>query len=989
MKKKSLNKPFILREGLKQSAIVFFLSFMIVLSSQSSAFAASGNQEKQDGTISGIVSDSQGFTLPGVNVVVTGTTLGTTTDIDGKYTIENLTAGQTLTFSFIGMVPQELNPATATSFDIVMLDDAQGLEEVVVVGYGSMQRKQITSSVSTIDSEKLQKKATTTPMQLLQGKVAGLTISKPSGSDPTGETKINIRGNTSINGGESPLIIVNGVEVASLDIISPEDIETFSVLKDGSAAAIYGSRGTNGIIIITTKEGKAGAPTVEYSGYTSFDQVYNKPNFLSANEFRALGNKINKATGNASSDWYDAVLQTSRNYTHNIAISGGAAKTNYRGSIEYSDAKGSVIESFKKKLSGRININHKAINDRLNVKADLSASQTRYRAADYGAFSSAVRMNPTEAIYNEDGTYKHFTQRFIDNPVAKIKDKTSHNAHKILLSSIYADFKIIEGLKLGGRLAWKIEDWNIGEYESRTSEKSLENSEPGYANRQAMFSYRDNYELNANYRKQFGKHEISGMVNWTYEKDIFESMLMENRGFASDAFLYNSIESGSFLKDPEQSNYKMDTYKKKKELESYRARLVYSYDNKYMFTGSINREGASIFGKNNKWGTFFGLSGGWTITEENFMKDIPEINYLKLRIGYGETGNSGAGPYQSLARIGQEFLSYNFRGKPIVAYGLTNNPNPNLEWEKKAEINLGLDFAILDNVIEASIDVYQRKTSKLLYDLDAPLPSSVNDRVMVNIGELYSEGIELSLNTKNIKTEDFSWTTSFNGSYNQGHVEKLDLANNSSYLNREKTDLGYIYRIETDKPIGNFYGKRFVKIDENGKWVFKDINGDGVGDDKDKEVIGNGAPKYHIGLTNTLNYKNFSLDIFFRSALDFDIINYGKMFYENINKFPNENILASSTSNGLNDAPQYSDYYLEKGDYIKLENVSLSYNFDVKNINFLSSARIYASCSNVFTITKYSGLTPDLNATGQYPGKDGLEFYPVSRTFTIGASIKF
>ncbi|MCZ4694722.1 TonB-dependent receptor [Ancylomarina euxinus] len=991
MKKKSLHKPSYYLEGFKQSAIVFFLSLAIVISNQAGVFASTGNQDNQDRTISGVVSDSQGLSLPGVNVRISGTSRGTTTDIDGKYSINQIEDGQTLIFSFIGMISQEINPLTAKSFNIVLLDDAQGLEEVVIVGYGSMQRKQITSSVSTVDSESLQRKATTSPIQLLQGKVAGLTISRPSGSDPTASPTIMIRGNTSLRGYASPLIIVNGVEVSSLDIISPEDIETFSVLKDGSAAAIYGSRGTNGVIIITTKEGKKGVATVEYSGYASFEQVYNKPDLLTADEFRTLGNKLSKETGDASTDWYDELLQTSRNYTHNIAISGGSAKTKYRASIEHSDVTGIVLESFKKRLNGRININHKAINDRLNVKADLSASQTRYRAPDYGAFSTAVTMNPTQSIYNEDGTYQYFTERFRDNPIASIKNKTHDNAHKILLSSIYADFKIIDGLKIGGRLAWKIEDWNIGEYESRLSERSLENSQEGYAKREAKFSYRDNYELNANYRKQIGKHEFSGMVNWTYEKDIYETMLMENRGFATDAFLYNSIESGSFLKDPDQSDYKMDTYKQKVELESYRARMVYSYDNKYMVTGSVNCEGSSVFGKNNKWGTFFGLSGGWTITEEGFMKDIPEINYLKLRIGYGETGNAGASPYSSLARIGQEFLSYNFRGNPIVAYGLTNNPNPNLGWEKKAEINFGLDFAILDNVIDGSLDVYQRKTSDLLYRLPAALPSAVNDDLLTNIGDLYSEGIELSLNTKNITSENFSWTTSLNASYNQGKVEKLDLSSGSAFFHVEETSLGSIYKVETGEPLGNFYGKRFDRIDENGKWVFKDLNKNGEIDEGegDKEILGNGAPKYHIGFTNSLKYKNFNLDIFFRSALDFDVINYGKIFYENITKFPNSNVYATTGQNGLKDAPQYSDYYLEKGDYIKLENISLSYNFDVKNINYISSARLYVSCSNVFTITKYSGLTPDLEAGGTRPGLDGLNFYPVSRTFTIGAAIKF
>lgn len=304
---------------------------------------------------------------------------------------------------------------------------------------------------------------------------------------------------------------------------------------------------------------------------------------------------------------------------------------------------------------------------------------------------------------------------------------------------------------------------------------------------------------------------------------------------------------------------------------------------------------------------------------------------------------------------------------------------------KKAEINLGLDFAILDNAIDGSIDVYRRKTSDLLYLLDAALPSAVNDKVLVNIGDLYSEGIELNLNTRNIKTEDFIWTTSFNAAYNQGKVEKLDLQAGTSYFLEDITDLGAIYKIEEGEPFGNFYGKRFVKIDENGKWVFKDLK-----NSDNKEILGNGTPKYLIGLTNNLKYKNFSLDIFFRSALDFKIINQGRMFYEkNTTVFPETNIYATSGRNGLTEAPQYSDYYLENGDYIKLENISLSYDFDVANINYLSSARLYVSCSNVFTITNYSGLTPDLTVGGLRPGSDGLNFHPVSRTFTIGAAIKF
>ncbi len=953
-------------------------------------------QQKQENKkrITGVVVDSQGIPLPGVSVVIEGTTRGTVTDFNGYYEIDQVQSSQALIFSFIGMTTKKVDVGKTSDYDINLQDDNQGLEEVIVVGYGSMQRKQITSSISVIDSEDLQEGATTSPIQLLQGKVAGLAISRPNGSDPNSSPQIMLRGMSSI-GNASPLIIVNGVEVSSLDIVSPEDIESFSVLKDGSAAAIYGSRGTNGVILITTKQGKESKATVEYSGYYSFDQISKKPNILNAQEYKALALKRGVRVGDASTDWYDELLQRSSNVVNNVAISGGSSNTNYRASIEYADNQGIALKSYKKRLNGRVSINHKAIDNRLSIKTDLSVNQSKYRGADYGAFGTALTMDPTQPIYEEDGiTYKKFPDYGKNNPIAAIKQNTVDNTHKILLANIYADFKIVDGLKVGGRMAWKIEDWNIGRYESRFSEGSIENDYEGRAERGAMFSYRNNYELNTNYRKQIGLHEISGMLNWSKESDTYETMNMWNKGFATDAFSYHNMDAGSWLKD-EMKTPGISSYKKKNELESYRARFVYSYDDKYLLTASYNREGSTRFGENYKWGDFKGISLGWTITKESFMKQFTPINYLKLRVGYGETGNNAAPEYQSLARIGTEGLSYLFRGQTVVAYGLKNNPNPNLKWEEKAEINLGLDFSVFADRFDGSIDVYQRKTSDLLYEIDAPLPSNLNPRTLTNVGEIINKGIELTLNAVVFNTSEIKWNASINGSYNTNEIKKLTigLKNSPQYFKQLPApgNLGTVYRLEEGQPIGNFYAKRFVKIDDNGKWIFKDLNNDGaIKDEDDREIVGNGIPKYFAGFTNNFQYKNFTLNIFFRGAFDYDILNVGKMYYENINKFPANNIYATTGKNGLTENSQYSDYYLEKGDYIKLENVSLSYNFDVKKIKFLSSARIYASCSNVFTITGYSGLSPEKDIAGlESAGYDGMNFYPITRTFTIGTSIKF
>lgn len=985
---------FIMRTNIIKNCIITICLIVFVGMNGNQIYAeALELQQNEMIKVKGKVTDKEGLSLPGVNVAVKGTLNGVVTDVNGDYII-SVNRKATLVFTFVGMKTAEVLVDTRQVINVTLEEDATGLSEVVVVGYGKMKRKQITSAVTTIDSENLQKGVSSNPLQLMQGKVAGLSISRPNGSDPNSSPEIMLRGMTSINGGSSPLIIVNGVQVGSLDIVSPEDIENISVLKDGSAAAIYGSRGTNGVILITTKQGKESAATVEYSGFYSVETVSNRPDILSADEFRSLAKKQGHNYGNASTDWYDELLQSSSNFVHNVAISGGTKNTNYRASIEYNDNKGIALKSFKERVNGRINLNHKAIKERLSINVDLSASQTKSRSANYGAFATALTMDPTQPIFENDGmTYMKFPDFGKNNPVADINQNTYDNTHKVLLANISAKFRIIDGLNIGGRMAWKIEDTNTGGYESVLSEGSIENDYAGRASRGATFSYRNNYELNADYVKQIGKHEASIMFNWSKESDTYETMGMWNKGFATDAFLYNSIESGSWLKDKDKTPG-MSTYKKKNELESYRARLVYSYDDKYMLTFSYNREGSSKFGKNNKWGDFKGLSLGWNITNESFMESFEILNNLKLRVGYGETGNNVGSEYQSLARIGQEGLSYPFRGETIVAYGLKGNPNPNLEWEKKAETNIGLDYSILNDKIYGSIDAYHRLTSDLLYDADAPLPSNLNPKTISNVGEIVNQGIELTVNAKVLDNSDFKWNTSFNISYNRNEVKKLTVGQASTPWEVEGLptpgNLGNVFLIEENEPIGNFYAKRFERIDENGKWVFKDLNNDGeIKDEDDREIIGNGSPDFFAGLNNVFTYKGFDLQVFLRGAFGYQILNTSKMYYENINKFPASNIYKSTGEDGLKDNSQYSDYYLEDGDYVKIDNITLGYNFDVSKIDYLSSARLYFTCNNVYTFTEYTGLTPEVSIAGLTPGYDRMSFYPITRTFSVGAIIKF
>jgi len=964
--------------------------------------------QQTNGKVTGKVVDMTGETIPGVSVMIKGTSVGTITNIDGIYELSNVAEGAVIVYSFIGFTTQEVNVAGRTEINITLAEEVTGLDEVVVVGYGSMERKQITSAVASINTSDLPTVAASSPVQQLQGRIAGLNISNPSGSDPNGSPKILIRGMTSIQGG-APLIIVDGVVVGSLDVVAPEDIESFSVLKDGSAAAIYGSRGTNGVILITTKGGAKDKTTVEYSGYYAFDQVSDRPDILTADEFRALGEVMavdEDVLGTASTDWYEELLQSNHNMVHNLAFSGGSEKSNYRASIDYMDNKGIALNSFKKRLNGRINVNHKAIDDKLNVRLSLTASQANYRGANYGLFGNAARFNPTKPVFDENGEYTTFNEFGLDNPLNILDTDTQENKSKVVLANIFAEYEVLEGLKVGGRAAWKVEDSNSGKYISSERENFQEEDIKGQASTTNFHSYRNTYEANVSYRKRIEKHDFSLMGNFTHENDLWYWYYRMNSNFVSDKFLWHDMGSGMSLNDSELPGGASMTppydwqrpSRAEKTVQSWRGRLVYSYHDRYMMTVSYNREGSSIFGDDNKWGNFYGISGGWTLTEENFMESVPFINYMKLRVGYGETGNPAAPPYSSLSTVIQEGLPYVFNGKMINAYALEKNPNPTLAWERKAEVNLGIDYAIWNNRLDGTIDIYSRKTKDMLYNAAAPVPSLIKPTRQSNIGEVSNKGIEFSLNAKIFKNTAIKWNTSFNISFEKNEIEKLSNNNEepAPYYEGELSGngLGYTYWIMEGGSIGDFYGHRFAGFDENGKWLFynnenKKVSKDDITED-DRAVLGNGMPNYFLGLTNRLEYKNFDLEVFMRGAFDYQILNVGRLYQENLTKFPENNIYTSAVNSPLRDDPRYSDYYLEEGDYLKIENISLGYTFNTSNWKHVSSARLYASCSNVYTFTNYSGLSPELGGhTGLTPGFDNVKFYPVTRTFTLGAVIKF
>ncbi|TKG95229.1 TonB-dependent receptor [Puteibacter caeruleilacunae] len=956
------------------------------------SYAEASVKASQTDKITGKVTDESGEPLPGVSVVIKGTTIGITTDFDGKYTLSVPEGSNTLVFSFVGMLQQEVVIDGQSSLDIVMKQDMKDLDEVVVIGYGVQKKEEVTSSISSVSNDDFSAGLATNTMQVLEGKVAGLNIVRPAGSDPNASPQIRMRGITTVKAGSGPLVIVDGIPGGSLSSVTPEDIESIDVLRDGSAAAIYGTRGTNGVIIITTKKGSEGVSKLEYSSYISTEVVTKKPGILSADEYRALKKDYpNIVDGGTNTDWFDELVETPFNQVHNISLSGGNKNTNYRASINYRDVSGIVINTSRKYLNGRINVNHSALNDKLKTQVILSGTTIDADFTNYGAFEFAARLNPTMSVYNSDGTFWEPTGYGEFNPVAKLKQIENGAKNKILTASVKSDLEILEGLKLGGFLAMDRRDKNGHYYESKFAKGSIADGYNGHAKRDASFTYTNTFETTIDYNKYFGKHRVSLLGGYSYQDFTEEWFNAENKDFLSDAFTYNNLGAGNYIKDGKAG---MGSGKKRNKLIAFFGRAIYNYDNKYLLTASVRREGSSKFGANNKWGWFPAVSLGWRLKEEDFLKNADYIDDLKFRVGYGVTGNQDLDEYQSLTRFGAG-ANYMFNGGYTFSYGPSANPNPDLKWEKKKEFNIGVDFSLFNHKFGGTIDLYNRTTTDLLYEYTAQVPPMIHSSIFTNVGEMNNKGIELALNYNVFDKKDFSWDVDFNISYNKN--ELVSLSNEfykKSFQNMgglpSPGNLGDAYRLQEGVAVGSFFGKKFKGFTEDGKWIFEGQE-DGVVSDEDKDFIGNGNPTVFAGLTNTVRYKRFDLTVFLRGAFDYDVLNLKRMYYANAKWLPN-NILKEGLTTKLNDDPQYSDYYLEKGDFVKLDNVTLGYTFNVSKIEYLSKCRLYISGQNLAVITDYSGIDPEVggrNASGLEPGWDGRGFYPRTSIYTLGVNIEF
>lgn len=963
---------------------------------------------QQNRKIAGTVTDNNGEPIIGANVVVKGTTTGTVTDANGKYSLE-VPPGAVLQVSFIGYLTKELVVNTSKSADIKLIEDMQSLDEVVVVGYGTQKKGEVASSISTIKSDNFVKTPTTDAAQLIKGQVPGLSIITPD-ANPTSTSQISLRGITTLKASASPLVLIDGIP-GDLNSVSPDDIDQIDVLKDGSAAAIYGTRGTNGVILITTKNANGEMPTqVDVNAYISTQQITRTLPFMDANEYRQ---RVKEGWPGGQDDgadvnWLDEVTRTPFTQIYNINLRGGSRTTNYVASFEYRGLNGLMKRTDNQMFYPRIEITHRMFNNKLKLNASLSGyKQNYFSGSDGGSYNSevyrnALIYNPTTSVYDKNGNYSESTKNEYYNPVSLLNEVEGENQATNLRMFANVTYSPIEGLDIKYLFSSNTYNQTRGYYETQKHKSSWRDGKNGYASRGATRSTEDLSELTAQWRKTlFEDHSFTVLGGYSWQKTNWQNFYMQNFNFPSDDYTYNNIGTGQALKNGRGVE---NSEANESRLIGFFGRLNYSYKGKYMLAASIRHEGSTKFGADHKWGNFPSVSAAWNIKGEHFMEDATAVSILKVRAGFGITGTVPTDPYMSLNTLNFGTYVY-YNGQWIKTIRPDSNANPDLRWEKKKEINVGIDFGFLNDRISGNVDYYNRKTEDLLWDYDVPSPPYLFSRMVANAGSMRNQGLEVGVTVIPVQSKDFQWTTSMNYSTNKNKL--LSLSNerfiSSGYADRGSTGEPLqttTHRIEEGQPIGNFYGYKTIDIDEKGHWIIEGADGNPKPISQlqptDKKVIGNGLPKHYLNWNNSLSWRNFDFNVTMRGAFGFDILNMPRLQYEAPVMLARGNVLSAAFENKFGKVPlaadqelQYVSYYIENGSYWKIDNVTLGYSF--KFNTWIKNLRVYGTISNLATITSYSGIDPEVSYGGsnQNPGVDNKNRYPSTRTYTLGVSVKF
>jgi len=964
--------------------------------------------------LSGNVTDEAGEPIIGAYItVVEDKSVGTITDFDGNYELTLPASAKKLEFSYTGYESQVVSVSGKSTIDIILREASTHLEEVVAVGYGSQKAKEITSAVASVKAENFNAGAKTNPMGLLQGKVAGLTITNTSGGDPTNTGfNVQIRGTSTLDAGSgsTPLYIVDGVPVSNIDNIAPDDIASMDVLKDGSSAAIYGTRGTNGVILITTKRGlnsegqECGTTDFEYSGYVSLSYNNSNTGMTTAKDFVTMSDWTNgKFTGvnhGSYSDYYSMIAREVPVTTnHNFSISGATKKFSYRASVNYKYAEG--ITNKRNEIMAKMAANQKALEGWLDLQYDFSYMHYK-NDKDWAQFDQCALLNPTYPVYdsnNKSGFYLVQATGY-NNPVEPYVLNEEYGDGNYFRGSVRATVNIlpVKGLKVNGFAA--VEEGDNYNYSYNSLNYTVDANSAGLAKRSYSKNLNILTEATVDYTGQWKGHSLAVVGGFSYQEFRYDGGNMENTGYATDDIKYYKIGEG----DPEKTKMNIGSYRSSNSLASFFARGNYNYMEKYLLSASVRVEGSSRFGANNRWGVFPAVSAGWRLSGEDWLKNVRWLDDLKLRFGFGITGNNVGQDLASKELLGKGGTFW-YNGAWVNTYKVTQNANPDLKWERKFEYNLGIDYSFFTNRLYGSIDFYIRNTKDLLYWYDVPTPPYQYEKLLANAGEIMAKGIELAITGVPVKTKDWQWTSTWTMAFDNNKIVSLsDPAKGLNYKEKSSGGVGGnglngsdTQIIREGESIGIFYGYQVDYIDANQNLVYKDLNGDGKITEADKTVIGKAQPIFTYGWNNVIRWKWIDLTIFVRGMVGNKVLNVTRWAYTPDTPGEQANQVYKSTTkaiaNGTGayaDKKNFSDYWLEDGSYLKCDNITLGFNVPLKPNKYCKKLRLYVTGQNLFTITKYSGLDPEVNVGDiNSAGIQYVSFYPRVATFLVGVNVTF
>ncbi|MGN6397755.1 MAG: SusC/RagA family TonB-linked outer membrane protein [Mucilaginibacter sp.] len=949
----------------------------------------------QNKTVTGKVTDAKdGSPLPGVTITLKGTTQGTNTDVNGAFSLSVPSTGATLVVTFLGYTSQEV-AAGDSPLNIKLVASATNLNEVVVVGvgYGTQRKRDVTGAVESIGSKDFNQGAIVNPLDQIQGKVAGLTITQQGGDPNEENARIAIRGQTSISGDQSPLFVIDGVATSTasqFQNLSPNDIESYDVLKDASATAIYGSRGANGVIIVTTKKGREGRATIEYNAYVGESKQAKYFHLLNASEYSKAIEAIPGVTPSTyelggNTDWQKAVTRTALTHSNNVAISGGSKGFTYRGSVNYENEEGIVLNTGKKQLGLRFNGEQKALNDKLDITLNVSNTTVYHDLlTDNDVFNYFIfNAPPTYPIYKPDGSYYQFTDYNLANPVQHLKEIYNKSTSYQTLANATANYSIFPSLKVGVT-GINIHDNTLTHYFKPNF--PLE----GNINRAEQDSYNVNtYEANAhiNFDKSYGKHTIS--ATGVYEFNEFNNEYFKARAdnLTVPDLLDNVLQSG----DPSK-NY-VESGKDQYKIISFLARVNYNYDNRFYVTASIRRDGSDKFGAKHQWGTFPSVDVAYRF-KKDLLNNVDWIDDMKIRAGYGIVGNSSAlNPYQNIALYGASTRYYDGATQTYPSsYTYIQNANPDLQWEQRKGKNIGLDFSLFNNRLSGDINYYSDKTEHMLYSYSVPTPPFFVNTIFANVGSMTNKGLEVSLNGQVLRGSGLNWNVGGQITFNKTKVVSLSGTYAGFPVVSDQIITDYatgrglssypITFIKPGQPLNVFYLPHFTGVDADGNEQF---DGKTLAENPNpQKYYYDPNPKFFYGINNSFTYGNWSLNFFLRGVYGGKAFNNALLDFETATRLPSANTTREALTNGIKDGLQVSDHWLQSTSFLRLDNASLGYTF--KNVKGFSNLRVYVAGNNLFVITKYKGLDPEISPSNHY--KD-INVYPTIRSFVLGTNISF